>query len=122
MTLFLVKDLPSYRESVISLMGNAGAVRWHRIADEIITTTSRYMIGNIVISIVCATVYGITAVILGLPYPLALAVIAGILDLIPNIGSTIAGIIIGIAALSVSTAALIIFRPCRASPESARRR
>jgi predicted PurR-regulated permease PerM len=109
MTLFFVKDLPSYRASVISLLGNESATRWHRISDEIITSTSRYMIGNIVISIICATIYGTTAVILGLPYPLALAVIAGILDLIPNIGSLLAGIIIGIVALSVSTTALIIF-------------
>jgi predicted PurR-regulated permease PerM len=108
MTLFLVKDLPSYRASLLSLLGNESAVRWHRIGDEIITTTSRYMIGNIVISIICATIYGVTAVILGLPYPLALAVIAGVLDLIPNIGSTIAGFVLGIAALSVSTTALIV--------------
>ena len=47
--------------------------------------------------------------ILGLPYPLALAVIAGILDLIPNIGATLAGIIIGIVALSVSVQALVVF-------------
>ena len=45
----------------------------------------------------------------GLPYPFALAVIAGILDLIPNIGATTAGIIIGIVALSVSVQALIVF-------------
>jgi predicted PurR-regulated permease PerM len=109
MTLFLVKDLPSYRTALSSLQGNASAARWHRIVDEIITTTSRYMIGNIVISIICATIYGTTAVILGLPYPLALAVIAGILDMVPNVGSLIAGIIIGVVALSVSTTALIIF-------------
>ena len=109
MTLFLVKDLPSYRQSVIGLLDNESAVRWHRIADEVITTTSRYMIGNIVISLICATIYGITAVILGLPYALALAVIAGVLDMIPNIGSMIAGVIIGIVALTVSTSAVIIF-------------
>ena len=67
------------------------------------------MIGNIVISIICATIYGITAVLLGLPYALALAVIAGVLDLIPNIGSLIAGIIIGIVALTVSPFALVVF-------------
>ena len=50
-----------------------------------------------------------TAAILGLPYPLALAVIAGILDLIPTIGATIAGIIVAIVALSVSVQALIVF-------------
>ena len=36
------------------------------------------------ISVVCGTVYGTTAVILDVPYPLALAVIAAILDLIPQ--------------------------------------
>ena len=58
--------------------------RYLRIADRIVATTSRYMLGNLAISLICATVYGITAVILGLPYPLALAVIAGLLDLIPT--------------------------------------
>jgi predicted PurR-regulated permease PerM len=48
-------------------------------------------------------------VILGLPHAFALAVIAGILDLIPNIGALLAGIIIGIVALSVSLGALIAF-------------
>jgi predicted PurR-regulated permease PerM len=67
------------------------------------------MLGNLAISVICGTVYGVTAVILGLPYALALAVIAGILDLVPNIGATIAGVIIGIVALSVSLEALIVF-------------
>ena len=109
MTLFLVKDLPSYRRSLLGLLENESATQWHSIGERVITTTSRYMIGNIVISIICATIYGITAVLLGLPYALALAVIAGVLDLIPNIGSLIAGIIIGIVALTVSPAALVIF-------------
>jgi predicted PurR-regulated permease PerM len=67
------------------------------------------MLGNLAISVICATVYGTTAVILGVPYPLALAVLAGLLDLIPNIGATIAGIIEGIVALTVSLGALIAF-------------
>jgi predicted PurR-regulated permease PerM len=63
----------------------------------------------VVISVVCGTVYGVAALILGLPYPLALAMIAAFLDLIPNIGATIAGLIISIVALSVSLEALIVF-------------
>lgn len=109
MTLFLVKDLPSYREALGSLFENESDARWKRIGDEVISTTSRYMIGNIVISIICGAIYGTAAVLLGLPYPLALAVIAGVLDLIPNVGSLIAGIIIGVVALTVSTTALIVF-------------
>ena len=53
--------------------------------------------------------YGVTAVIVNVPYPLALAVIAAILDLIPSIGATIAGIIVALAALSVSPAAFVVF-------------
>ena len=67
------------------------------------------MLGNLAISVMCGTVYGITAAILGLPYPLAIAVIAGILDLVPTIGATIAGVLTGIVALSVSVEALIAF-------------
>ena len=67
------------------------------------------MLGNLAISVICATVYGVTAVILDLPYPLALALIAGFLDLIPTVGATIAGLIIGVVALSVSLEALVAF-------------
>ena len=67
------------------------------------------MLGNLAISVICATVYGVTAVILDLPYPLALALIAGFLDLIPTVGATIAGVIIGVVALSVSLQALVAF-------------
>jgi predicted PurR-regulated permease PerM len=67
------------------------------------------MLGNIAISVICGTVYGITAWILGVPYPLAIAVIAGILDLIPNIGATLAGIVIALVSLSVSFQTMVIF-------------
>jgi predicted PurR-regulated permease PerM len=36
------------------------------------------------------------------PYPLALSVLVALLDLVPVVGSTIAGIIVAIVALSVS--------------------
>jgi predicted PurR-regulated permease PerM len=67
------------------------------------------MLGNLAISVICGAVYGITAVVLGLPYPLALAMIAGILDLVPSVGATIAGIVIALVALSVSVQAVIVF-------------
>jgi predicted PurR-regulated permease PerM len=89
-------------------MGRDKRERYLRVTDRIINTTSRYMLGNVAISLACGTVYGVTALMLGLPYPLALAVIAAILDLVPNIGATLAGVLIGIVALSVSLEALIV--------------
>jgi predicted PurR-regulated permease PerM len=109
LTLFGLIDEPHLREWTAGLMYRDKRERYLRITDRIIHTTSRYMLGNVAISVVCGTVYGVTAVILGLPYPLALAVIAAILDLVPNIGATLAGVLIGIVALSVSLQALIVF-------------
>ena len=109
LTLFGLIEEPRVRDWTGNLLYRDKRERYLRVTDRIIQTTSRYMLGNLAISVVCGTVYGITAVILGLPYPLALAVIAGILDLIPTIGATTAGIIIGIVALSVSVQALIVF-------------
>ena len=101
LTLFGLIDEPRVRAWIGSLLYRDTRDRYLQVTDRIIHTTSRYMLGNLAISVICATVYGVTAEILGLPYPLALALIAGFLDLIPNIGAMIAGIIIGLVALSV---------------------
>jgi predicted PurR-regulated permease PerM len=109
LTLFGLIDAPRARDWIGGLLYRDKRERYLQVTERIIQTTSRYMIGNIAISLICATVYGVTAAILGLPYPLALAVIAGVLDLVPNLGATLAGLIIGLVALSVSVEALIVF-------------
>jgi predicted PurR-regulated permease PerM len=109
LTLFGLIDEPRVRDWVGGMLYRDKRERYLEVTDRIIHATSRYMLGNLAISVVCGTVYGVTAEILGLPYPLALALIGGILDLIPTIGATIAGIVIGIVALSVSLEALIAF-------------
>jgi predicted PurR-regulated permease PerM len=109
LTLFGLIDEPRLRSWIGGLLYRKERTRYLQVADRIVQTTSRYMLGNVGISLICATVYGVTALVLGLPYPLALALIAGILDLIPSVGATIAGIVIGLVALSVSLEALIAF-------------
>ena len=109
LTFFGLIEEPQLRERTASLLYPQQRERYLVVTDRIINTTSRYMLGNVAISVICATVYGVTAVILGLPHPFALALIAGILDLIPNIGAATAGIIIAIISLSVSVKAMIIF-------------
>ena len=109
LTLFGLIDEPRVRDWIGGLMYRDKRERYLDVTNRIVNTTSRYMLGNLAISVICGTVYGVTAVILDLPYPLALALIAGLLDLIPTVGATIAGIIIGLIALSVSLEALIVF-------------
>jgi predicted PurR-regulated permease PerM len=109
LTLFGLIDETRLREWVGGLLYRGDRERVLQVADRIVQTTSRYMLGNLAISVICGSIYGVTAVILGIPYPLALAVIAGVLDLIPSIGATIAGVIVALAALTVSPAAFVIF-------------
>jgi predicted PurR-regulated permease PerM len=78
--------------------------------DRITRTVSRWAIGASAIAIIAGTVQGTTAWIVGSSYALALGVIAGLLDLIPTIGATIAGFILvpTILAEEGLTAALIM--------------
>jgi len=60
------------------------------------------VLGNAVISLIIATATFIWLVSIGLPYPLLLAILVGLLDLIPVIGSAVAGVLVALAALTVS--------------------
>jgi predicted PurR-regulated permease PerM len=109
LTLFLMIDLPRLIGAVDSLLDPRGSDRWNRMSERIITAVSRTMLGNIAISIICGTIYGVSAWILGTPYPVVMGVIAGLLDLIPMIGATIAGTILVLATLTQGlTPALIM--------------
>ena len=78
------------------------------VVEKSITAVSSSLLGNVAISVVAATFAGVSAWALGLPFPIVLAVITGLLDLIPQVGATIASIILVAVALTVSTEAAVI--------------
>ena len=109
LTLFLMIDLPRLIGAVDTLLDPRGSARWSRMSERIITAVSRTMLGNIAISFICGTIYGVSCWLLGTPYPVVMGVIAGLLDLIPMIGATIAGAILVLATLTQGlTPALIM--------------
>jgi predicted PurR-regulated permease PerM len=67
--------------------------------DEVCRTISFSLLGNIVISVIAGTVVGVTAVIIDAPSPVVLALIVGLFDLIPQVGSAIAAFIVCIVTL-----------------------
>ena len=68
--------------------------RWLLVWERVTETISRWAIGVIVIATIAGTIRGTTAWILGSSYAVALGVIAGLLDMTPNIGATIAGFVL----------------------------
>jgi predicted PurR-regulated permease PerM len=108
LTLFLLIDMPRIVGAVDSLLEPVSSTRLQRIMPTIVAAISRTMLGNIVISIICGAIYGLAAWALGAPYPLALGLIAGFLDLIPMVGATVAGAILVLATLSQGVPAAVI--------------
>jgi predicted PurR-regulated permease PerM len=68
--------------------------RWLDVWERVTVLVSRWAIGVVVIACIAGTTQGLTAWLLGSSYAVALGVIAGLLDMIPNIGATIAGFIL----------------------------
>jgi predicted PurR-regulated permease PerM len=108
LTLFLIIDLPRLVGGIDSLLDPTGSARLQRIVPAVVNAVSRTMLGNIAISVICGTLYGLSAWALGLPFPLALAFIAGFLDLIPMVGATISGTILVLVALTQGVTAAVI--------------
>jgi predicted PurR-regulated permease PerM len=68
--------------------------RWLAVWERVTESVSRWAIGVVVIATIAGTTQGVTAWLLGSSYAIGLGVIAGLLDMIPNIGATIAGFIL----------------------------
>ena len=92
--LFLLTDVGNLKRSLASVLMPGDDERWLAVWERVTETISRWAIGVIVIATIAGTIQGTTAWLLGSSYAIALGVIAGLLDMIPNIGATIAGFIL----------------------------
>jgi predicted PurR-regulated permease PerM len=61
-----------------------------------------YVLGNVATSVIAATASSIWLAVFDVPYALLLGIFVGLLDLVPVVGSTIAGVIVAAVALTVS--------------------
>jgi predicted PurR-regulated permease PerM len=105
LTLFLLIGLPDFRRASLAMLPPQEAKRVDHVLDEVTETISHSLLGNIAISLIAGSVVGLTAVIIGAPFPIVLAVIVGLFDLIPQVGSLIAAVIVVAITLAGSGAA-----------------
>jgi predicted PurR-regulated permease PerM len=92
--LFLLSDIANLKRAAGSVLMPGEDERWLGVWERVTTSVSRWAIGVVVIASIAGTTQGMTAWLLGSSYAIALGVIAGLLDMIPNIGATIAGFIL----------------------------
>ena len=107
LALFLLMERPAITDWLLGFAPPEADTRWRPVVEDSVHAVSSSLLGNIAISIVAGIVAFISCTVLGLPFAVVLAVITGLLDLIPQVGATVAAVILTAVALTVSTPAAI---------------
>jgi predicted PurR-regulated permease PerM len=92
--LFFISDVPNMKRSLASVLMPGDEERWLGVWERVTESVSRWAIGLVVIATIAGTTQGLTAWLLGSSFAVGLGVIAGLLDMIPNLGATLAGFIL----------------------------
>jgi len=83
------------------------------IGDEILAKVGAYMVGALAIAVLAGGAAFAFAVVVGLAYPFALAVVVAVCDLIPQIGATLGAVIVSLVGfatdLRIGIASVVFF-------------
>ena len=102
LTIYFLAGLPSIKLFFYRLIPHSRRPRVILITDQITIKVGGYVLGNVLTSVIAGLGTFIWLIIFGIPYPVLLALLVAILDLIPVIGSTVGGFIVTLVALTVS--------------------
>jgi predicted PurR-regulated permease PerM len=100
LTVYLLADLPRVKRGIYRIAPRSRRPRMVLLTDEILARVGGYVLGNLSISLISAVGTTAWALVFGIPYPLLLGVMVGLLDLIPIVGSTVGGVIVALVALA----------------------
>jgi len=107
LTVYFLAGLPAIKLFAYKLVPHSRRPRVILITDQIIIKVGGYVLGNFITSVIAGLGTFIWMIGFGIPYPVLLALLVAILDLVPVIGSTIGGAIVTLVALTVSLPAAI---------------
>jgi predicted PurR-regulated permease PerM len=96
MAFFLLLDGGRILRWVLRLRGPTQEERLRELFEDIYRSTAGYVAGNLLISLIAGITTYVTLALLNVPFAAPLAVLMAFLDLIPLVGATIGGVVIGI--------------------------
>lgn len=109
LVIYLLADFDNVKRFFYRLVPLRRRPRVALLVDGIISRTGGYILGNLLTSLIAVICQYIILRALGVPYALVLSLFVGIFDLVPLVGSTIAGALVTIVTLAtVSLTAAII--------------
>ncbi|GAA0539841.1 AI-2E family transporter [Paractinoplanes ferrugineus] len=108
LTIYFMAAFDRLRKSAYQLVPASRRTRVQLLTDEILTKVGAYMVGALAIAVLAGASTWVLAMILGLAYPFALAVVVAVCDLIPQIGATLGAVIVSLVGFASSLTAGIV--------------
>lgn len=108
LTIYFLAALPAIKRFFVHLVPRSRRDRFGLLLDDVLTGVGGYLLGNLFTSLVAGVGTLIWSVALGIPYAFLLALVVALFDLVPVVGSTLAGVIVSLVALSVSLPAAVL--------------
>jgi predicted PurR-regulated permease PerM len=96
LTAFMLGSGSRWIDQILALRPPERAARERKVLDDMANAVSGYVAGAVTISVIDGTVSFVVLTILGVPFAAPLAVVMGVMSLIPLIGATIGAVIVGI--------------------------
>jgi predicted PurR-regulated permease PerM len=101
LTFFLILGSERYLNAGVELFAEQHRPLVRRLLTKSAGAVTGYVTGNLAISVICGVTTFVVALVLGMPYAAALALLVGVLDLIPLVGATLGGALLVIVGLFV---------------------
>lgn len=102
LVIYFMAAFDRIKEGAYSLVPLSRRQRVRLLTDEILTKVGAYMVGALAIGVLAGVCTWVFALIVGLSYPFALAVVVAVCDLIPQIGATLGAVIVSLVGLASS--------------------
>lgn len=102
LSVYFLAGLPAIKRTVLRTVPRSSRPRAAELTDEIVRRVGGYVLGNVVTSGIAGLGTFVFLEIVRVPYPLALGLFVAVLDLVPVVGSTVAGAVVSLVALTVS--------------------
>ena len=108
LVILLLLEGPRLRAGLLGLMTPQRARVTSRVAAEVNSSVTGFMLGNLATSLIAGVVVLVTLLLLGVPFPVLWGLWVGLLDFLPMIGGALAGIPVVLFALTHSVTAGIV--------------
>ena len=99
LTLYFLSSLPTIKRAAYAMVPASRRPRVAILAEEIMRRVGSYAIGQVLVATINACCSYLMMKIVGIPYAAVLAVVVGLLGLIPMVGATLGALVVALVAL-----------------------